>query len=383
MLNNFRIFLKATSIIIGTIVGVGIFGLPYAISRVGFLIGIPLLIILSGAILCLHYLYGEVVLRTRRKQRLVGYAKKYLGNKGKMIATLSVVFGLLGSQLAYLIVGGKFLHFISRNILGENLLIYVILFLVVGSLVILKDSTAIANVEFLMSIFLISVILLIFFAALPQIKSQHFATIEPSNTFLAYGVILFSLSGVVAIPEAIEYLKKKRRKQYKRVIGIGTLLPHLLYVFFIVAVVGLAGQNVSESAITNLEGFLGKNIVITGAIFGLVAVITSFITLGSALMKMLWYDYHLPKILSWLIISVAPLVLFIVGFRNFITVIGAVGAVMGGINGILIISIYQQAKKKGDNKKPGYSIKLPKIIKWGLVTIFLLGVLYELFYFLN
>ncbi|TRZ81084.1 hypothetical protein D4R86_03285, partial [bacterium] len=103
MLKNLKISFNAISIIIGTIVGVGIFGLPYAISKVGFLIGIPLLILLSGIVLYLHYLYGEIVLRTKRKQRLVGYAKKYLGGKGKSIATLSALFGLLGSQLAYLI----------------------------------------------------------------------------------------------------------------------------------------------------------------------------------------------------------------------------------------------------------------------------------------
>ena len=92
MLKNLKISFSATSIIIGTIVGVGIFGLPYAIAKVGFLVGIPLLVLLSGAMLCLHYLYGEIVLRTKRKQRLVGYAKKYLGNKGKSIATLSAIF---------------------------------------------------------------------------------------------------------------------------------------------------------------------------------------------------------------------------------------------------------------------------------------------------
>jgi len=381
MIKKLKISLKATSIIIGTIVGVGIFGLPYAISRVGVLIGIPLLVLLSGAMLYLHYLHGEIVLRTRKKQRLVGYARKYLGKKGKLIATLSVLFGLLGSQLAYLIVGGEFLHFLSKNILGENLLIYIIVFLVVGSLIILKDSTAIASFEFLMSIFLIAVIVLIFVSALPQIETQHFLNIQPSNTFLAYGVILFSLSGVVAIPEVIEYLKKEKGKHYKKIIGIGTLLPHVLYVFFALAVIGLVGNNVSQDAITSLESFLGRDIVITGAIFGLVAVMTSFITLGVALMKILWYDYKLPKLISWLIVSIVPLLLFILGFCNFINVIGTVGAIMGGIDGILIILIHQKSKKMGDIKRPAYSVNLPWLIKWGLFTIFTLGILYELFYF--
>jgi len=383
MSKNLKISFNAISIIIGTIIGVGIFGLPYAISRVGFLVGISLLVLLSGTVLCLHYLYGEIVLRTKRKQRLVGYAKKYLGSKGKFIATLSALFGLLGSQLAYLIVGGEFLRFLSGSLFNENLLVYIVIFLVVGSLIILKDSTAIASFEFLMSVFLILVILLIFFSALPHIQLNNFSRINLSNIFLTYGVILFSLSGVVAIPEAIEYLKKKKGKHYKRIIGIGTLLPHFLYILFIVAVLGIAGNNISESAITGLQGFLGKNIVIIGALFGLAAVITSFVTIGATLMKIIWYDYRISKMFSWLIVTIAPLILFIAGFRNFINVIGVVGAIMGGVNGILIILIYQQAKKKGDNKDPAYSIKLPKIIKWSMIIVFVLGILYEFFCFLK
>ncbi len=383
MLKNLKISFNAVSIIIGTIVGVGIFGLPYAISRMGFLAGIPLFILLSGTVLYLHYLYGEIVLRTKRKQRLVGYAKKYLGNKGKSIATLSALFGLLGSQLAYLIVGGKFLQFLSGSLFSENLIIYIIIFLVVGSLIILKDSTAIASFEFLMSVFLVLVILLIFFSALPHIQLNNFSKINLSNTFLTYGVILFSLSGVIAIPETIEYLKKKNSKHYKKIIGIGTLLPHFLYILFIVAVMGIAGNNISESAIMGLQDFLGKNIIIVGSLFGLVAVITSFVTIGVTLMKIVWYDYRVPKMFSWLIITIAPLILFIAGFRNFINVIGVVGAIMGGVNGILIILIYQQAKKKGDNKNPAYSIKFPKIIKWSMIIVFVLGILYEFFYLLK
>lgn len=388
MLKKLKISFNAASIIVGTIVGVGIFGLPYAIAKTGFLVGIPLLILLSGAVLCLHYLYGEIVLRTKRKQRLVGYAKKYLGSKGKSVASLSAIFGLLGSQLAYLIVGGEFLQFLSGNLLGKDLFVYIVIFLLIGSLVVLKDSTAIAGFEFLMSVFLILVILLIFFSALPRIQLNNFNEINLSNAFLAYGVILFSLSGVVAIPEAIEYLKKNKSKyhkkiNYKKIIGIGTLLPHFLYILFIVATLGIVGNNISESAITSLQSFLGENVVMIGALFGLAAVITSFVTIGATLMKILWYDYRMPKIFSWLTVTVAPLILFVIGFRDFINVIGIVGAIMGGINGILIILIYQKAKKRGDNKEPAYSIRMPGIIKWGLVVVFVLGILYEFFYFLK
>jgi tyrosine-specific transport protein len=382
MLENLRTSLKATSIIIGTIIGVGIFGLPYAINKVGFFIAIPLFVFLSLTILCLHLLYGEIVLRTKKTQRLVGYAEKYLGKKAKTIATFTALFGLLGSQLAYLIVGGEFLKFLSKNVLGENLIVYAIIFLIIGSLIILKDSNVIASFEFLMSLFLVSVILLIFFSALPEINLGNFNRINPTYAFAAYGVILYSLSGMVAIPETVEYLRKKKKKNVKKVIVTGTLLPHFLCIVFAFSVIGLVGSGVSESAITSLTGFLGNEIVIVGAIFGIIAVLTSFITIGSALMKILWYDYKLSKTLSWIVVSVVPFILFILGFRNFVNVIGVVGAVMGGINGILVIMIFKRAKKRGDQKSL-YNFRLSSPVKWTLITVFSLGILYELYYFIS
>jgi len=378
MISNLGSSLRAISIIIGTIIGVGIFGLPYTFNKAGFLIGLGLLIIIAIVFYYLHLLYGEIVLRTKKNQRLVGYAQKYLGHKGKMIAAISALFGLLGSQLAYLIVGGQFLSLITHNILGDNALIYVIVFLIAGALIVLIDGPAIATVEFFMSLFLIGVICLIFFAAVPKIHSIDLKSIHPSGIFLAYGVVLFALSGGVAIPEAIEYLKKKKNQNYKRVIVLGTLIPAFLYLLFVLAILGTTGNNVSESAIASLNNVLGVKIVILGAVFGIIAVFSSFITIGSTLMKILWYDYHVPKIMSWTLSSVAPLALFVIGMRNFIDVIGVVGTIMGGIDGILIILIFQKARKTGD-QKPAYHIRFPRILKWTLVFVFLLGIVYQIY----
>ncbi|MFA6436949.1 MAG: aromatic amino acid transport family protein [Candidatus Paceibacterota bacterium] len=380
MLKNLRVSLKAISVIVGTIIGVGIFGLPQAVARIGFFPGIVMLALLSLATLYLHYLYGEIVLRTKSKKRLVGYAEKYLGSRGKTIAAASALFGLVGSQLAYLIVGGDFLKIISRNILGSNPLFYIAIFLIVGSLVVLKGTSAIASVDFLMSVFLITVIVVIFCIAFPQIDTDHFSGINMKNTFPAYGVMLFSLSGAIAIPETIEYLRKKKNKNYKTVITVGTILPHLLYVLFIVATVGLVGRTIGESAIADLETYLGSNIVIIGALFGIIAIFTSFIVTGATLMKILWYDYKIPKLLSWLIISILPLVLFIGGIQSFILIIGVVGAVMGGIDGILVILIFQKLKKSS-NSKPVIVSEFSQLLKWLLLTIFIVGILYEIYYF--
>ena len=380
MKGQIKIFLRASSIIVGTIVGVGIFALPYAFAQTGFFIGLALLFFFAAVFLYLHLLYGEVVLRTRRKKRLVGYAKKYLGQWGKITASTAALFGLLGAQLAYLIIGGKFLSLLfEKTPSPAHTWLFMIIFSLAGSLVMLKNSRAIAKVELLMSIFLIALIFLIFGAAAPKIETENFLYLHPSNAFLAYGVILFSLSGTIAIPETIEYLKKKKNHNFKNAIIFGTLLPVSLYILFVIATLGVAGRNISESAIDSLSGLLGNNVFLIGLIFGVLAVFTSFITVGINLVKILWYDYRMSKFISWFLISIMPLVLFTLGFRHFINIIGIVGSVMGGINGILIILIYQKARKNGD-EEPAYNIGLPKLLKWLLFAVFILGIFYQIHY---
>ena len=57
-------FCGATATLIGTIVGVGIFGVPYVVAKSGFLLGLLFLFGLGGVALLLHLFYGEIVLRT-------------------------------------------------------------------------------------------------------------------------------------------------------------------------------------------------------------------------------------------------------------------------------------------------------------------------------
>jgi tyrosine-specific transport protein len=97
-------------------------------------------------------------------------------------------------------------------------------------------------------------------------------------------------------------------------------------------------------------------------------------------MKILWYDYKIPKLLSWLIISILPLALFVGGVQSFILIIGVVGAVMGGIDGILVILIFQKLKKSSKSK-PVIVFGFSRLLKWLLLIIFVVGILYEIYYF--
>lgn len=375
-----RSFVYAIATLVGTIVGAGIFAIPYVISKSGFLIGIVFLIGLGIITLLLHLFYGEIVSRTKEKHRLAGYAEKYLGKWGKFIVSIAVILSAFGALLVYIIIGGEFLRAIFPDLFGGSSLVFSLLFFIPLSLMIFKDLKMVAVGEFLMDIFLLIALGIIVAMSFPKINYQNFIPIDFKNLFFPYGVILFALAGGAAIPEIKDILGEE--KKYKKVIIIGTLIPVVLYILFSFAVVGVSGGLTSKEAILGLGGFLGKGAVMAGSVLGIFAIATSFLVLGLFLKKTFWYDYKINKNLSWVLACFIPLVGFLLNLKDFIAILGAAGAVFGGLEGIFIVLIHRRAKKMGD-RTPVYSLKVPNFLSYVIIGVFMLGAAYQIFYFFH
>ena len=97
----------AIATLIGTIIGAGIFSIPYVFAKAGFLVGTINLIVLGAAVLLLYFYTGEIVLRTKGNHQLTGYARRYLGKTGKGLMTFSIMFAIYGALVAYTIGVGK------------------------------------------------------------------------------------------------------------------------------------------------------------------------------------------------------------------------------------------------------------------------------------
>src|SRR3989338_415431 len=111
--------LLALATFCGTIIGVGLFGLPYVTAQVGFVPMIFYFLILGVVMLLVNIAYGEIVLRTAGDHRLPGYNRIYLKNPWlERLSYLTTIVGLVGSLLAYLLVGGSFLASLAMPYLG-------------------------------------------------------------------------------------------------------------------------------------------------------------------------------------------------------------------------------------------------------------------------
>ena len=142
-------------------------------------------------------------------------------------------------------------------------------------------------------------------------------------------------------------------------------------------ILGINGAQTSPDALNGLVAALGQNIVGFGFLFGVITTFTSYLTIGITIKKIFWYDLNFSHFSAWVIACFTPLLLFLIGFNDFIKIIAFIGAVTIGIDGITVFLIHQKAKKQG-KIKPIYEIKLAKPIIYLMMAIFLAGVIIEI-----
>jgi len=371
-------FLVAVATIIGTAIGAGIFGLPYITAKAGFFPVIFIFFILGISTIISNLMYGEITLRTKKKGRLVGYSEKYLGVWGKRVSAVSVFFSFYSGLLVYIILGGIFLNSLLSGFMGGSEFLYSLALFAFVSLAIYFNLSLFSIVESWMVLFLIFVMSGIIFKTAHHIDVGNFLTSDPSQFFLPFGVILFSLGATSAIPE-MEHIIKRKRSRIKKAILWGTISYIAIYLVFVTAIVGVTGGETTEETFVGLSRFLGDGVITFGLIFGFLAVLTSYLVTGISLKETFWYDYGLSERKAWFLTCSLPLVVFVLGLRDFIKVVMISGSITGGLSGILIILIFYIAKRKGDNRPP-YQIHIPEVVSALMIFIYFLGIIYQFFY---
>jgi len=372
-----RSFLYSISVLIGTIVGVGVFGIPFSFAKAGFLTGVLFLVLITVLSLVINLIYGEIILRTGKLHQFIGYTREYLGTIHKILSVFSWFLGVYGALLAYIIISGNFLFNIFISKFYFDPFYYSIIFFIFVALATLGGLRTVAWFELFMVIFFTATVFLIFIFGIPYINLFNLTGIfNKEFWFLPYGVLLFAFSGFSAIPIQRELLGEKS-KFLKKAIILGTLIPAVLYLLFAISVVGISGDTTSPDAISGLADFLNYKILFFVSLFGFLAITTSFLMLSLALIETFTHDYNLNRFFSWFLTLFLPFGLFFSGLRNFINIISITGAVSIGIFGIILILLYLKIKKIGD-RIPEYSLNIPKWALYLMLILFIIGIGYAL-----
>lgn len=367
----------------GTIIGLGMFGIPYVAMKAGIGLTLGYILVLGLITALLHAMYLEVTLRTKETHRLPGYAEIYLGKKWKHFSFFLGMVGAWGSLLIYTIVGGEFINILAGPIFGNSVFWFGILFFILGSYITVRPFRDIGKVEAVCTILMVAAVFWLlakgFFGG--HIIYDNFSPVNWDNWFLPYGVILFAMGGFSIIPSLENILgkeiKKGERIHFGKIAFWGTFIPMIVYAVFVVAVLGITGAGTSEEALTGLQSVFGNGLVKIAALIGFLALFTSFIAIGNDLKRNFTDDYRLPNFVSIFLTLFPPLTLFLFKIAGFIEVMGFLGGALGVYAYVIIIFLFYQAKKKGEAVSL-FSFQFPKLLAFILAAMFIIAGVYTI-----
>lgn len=348
----YRSLLLPIGLLAGTIIGAGVFALPYVFSRAGLTLGFFYLIVAFGVSVVAHLFYADVILRTSGAHRFSGYVRIYLGRLAQLFAIWSTIVAAIVVLTIYLILSVRFVHLIAANVATENA---IVVFWFLGSLGIFLRLKRLAAIEFFITIGIVAILLALFLFGLPAIGAL-LSVVRVEQIFftlLPLAPILFALSGRVAIPQLVRYVRDRhlqtvtQRRVLSRTIIWGTLLPAILYALFILSIVTLSPV-VSDDAVTGVAAFLPLWLVRGVGILGLLSLFSSYIVVGRDVYESLMYDMQIRKFLSGILIFFLPLALYLVGADDFIQLVTIAGGVFLALEGVMIVVMWVTLDRRGD-----------------------------------
>lgn len=358
---------ESSATLIGTVIGAGILSIPYAMAQVGFWIGTVMMIVLGSAMLLRHLMLAEITLRTPHVHQTPGYSGIYLGKFAKHVDTCVTVISRYGSLLAYT-VGSAI---VLETLLGGTVVFWGCIFFGVGAALVYFGLNIIKKSELYLSsvILVITVVIGVFSWNHIELTNLNFLGFE--NLILPYGVLLFAYAGSTAIPIMREELKGREKLMLRSIIG-ATIFIFSVYMIFSFMILGVTGLETTEVATVGLGERVGPHMLLIGNLLALFTMATSFLTIGLGTKATFIYDYHVKHSVAWLLTMSVPIVLFLSGARDFITILGITGGVLSSIQTVILILTFWKARKKGW-RQPEFNLGPMRVTGVLLIVVFLIG----------
>lgn len=361
-------------VMVGMIIGSGVFALPYVVAQAGVWLGMIAAVSALGLAWVMHYAYAEVVLRTPRRHRLPGYVRHYLGSFAGNIEALVMLVSFHAILLSYALLAGLF----ASQLWYGSATAWTYIFYAVMSLLLLRPAKSIGELNLVLLLPFVGLVGGVAFLGVTQGTLDALPIPATTAFFPAFATFLFALTGYSVVPDSMSVLgAKPSRSATHSLLSVSTFLPFILYVPFVIGVLMLTGSYVSEDALSGLVPSLGVVVTSVGAFVGLLAVATSYLSLGFDLKSMYHYDYGIPKAVGWVLVVALPLLPYLLGYHDYIAVLSFVGGFLIAADGAFIMVSLLLARRR----YPQQERVLPLGTIWSVIIAlgFVCSIVYSLY----
>ncbi len=328
---------KAVALLVGTQIGAGVLGLPYAIKGLGVFWG-GVTILVAGVLMLLTALFlVESLYVTNPRYHLFDLIEHHFGRAGAVVFLILVVLAVYGALSAYLEGMGEALH----NLVGGNTVVWGVLLWALLSLVVVAGLRTSANVETAAVALLILLFGLTVLWSIPYLKPYHvpISWERIGDLVTAFSVAVFAYFVHLSLPEAVRLVKDKR--SVVDAIYKAFIITAAIYTLFSIAVISVLGENTPEISIFGLVNVFGPFFGLIAYLVPLFAMLTSFIGVGLGTVDMTT-EYVGKRWLALLLILLPPLFIFLLGASFFGSILlGSLALVLAGgvVPSLLIIKI--------------------------------------------
>jgi amino acid permease len=347
---------EAACTITGYGLGGGVMAVPYLASLNGILPFILLLVLAFTMSVIFHLMLAEMMMRDSSCKQLIEIFDKYLfKGRGGAVFTWAFFILILAAFItnlsAYIAGGGEIL----RDLLGIPLLAgHTITYLIAAGVVFFGLKVMGMSEKF--AVLAIMAIVAVLFIGSLQLgfKPVWIQELDYQKPMALFGMIMFCFVSLFSIPQAVEGLSWDKKKVPKAVF-LGLFINLSIVTAVTIAAICVSEQ-VTRIAITGWSQALGNWAFISGSLFVLLAMLTSYWSISFAMTVIVKERLKWGDRLSWLVATLPTFLIVITGVTDFMGFMRLAGGAIALIVAILIIPTYRGILKNGDIRNPEWKL---------------------------
>ncbi|MCL5050404.1 MAG: tyrosine transporter TyrP, partial [Firmicutes bacterium] len=231
-------------ILAGTTIGAGMLALPLTSAGLGFPVSVAIMVVIWALMAYTGMLMLELHQHVPVTATLHGLAEEFLGWKGRLAATVAMLFLLYALCAAYIAGGGALMQ---QRVIGHlpaaPEFSGVLVFTLIIGLIVSLGTSKVDIINRILFVLKLIVLLVTMVMLTPEVAGSRLLDmpLEQGLLVAALPVIFTSFGFHSCIPSLVRYLNKDMAA-LKKIVMIGSSLPLVVYIIWQALAFGAVGQ---------------------------------------------------------------------------------------------------------------------------------------------